>query len=123
MATYTGFSSKNFYLNGKDFSVRDEDLIKEDIINHIFTKKGERVNMPNWGTRIPEMAFEPLDDTTLEIIQTDLAEVIAYEKRVKLLKLLMVPDYDNNALMAQIVLEFYPSGTVDTLLLPIPIAV
>jgi uncharacterized protein len=121
MATFTGLSTKGYYLRGKEFTVTDEDLIKEDIINHIFTRKGERLMMPNFGTRIPEMAFEPLDDTTLGIIETDISEVIAYEKRVKLLNLLMVPDYDNNQLMAQIVLEFYPSGLQDTLLLPIPV--
>ena len=54
---YRGYSSYE-YQNKKTFSVTDVELVKLDLLNHIFTRKGDRVMMPNFGTRIPDLAFE-----------------------------------------------------------------
>lgn len=98
---YRGYSSYQ-YQTDRTFSVTNVDLVKMDILNHIFTRKGERVMMPNFGTRIPDMAFEPLDEITIAIVEEDLRAVVAFDPRVQLLALVMNPDYDTNTLTASL---------------------
>lgn len=97
---YRGFSSFEFE-RVKEFSINDVELVKIDLLNHIYTRRGERVMMPKYGTRIPEMVFEPLDDDTLEIIRTDLEIVFDSDPRVETMTLIVTPDYDQNAVRVQ----------------------
>lgn len=94
---YTGFSSSEF-AHKKKFRTRDFEIVKADLLNHIYTKKGERVMMPRFGTRIPEMVFEPLDDITIDIITDDLTAVFDFDPRVRTLNLQVIADHENNAI-------------------------
>lgn len=98
---YKGFSSAQWLSAGqKSFATANIETVKYDLYNHIFTEKGERVMMPNFGTRIPSLVFEQNDEVTLEIIREDLIEVFNYDPRVRLLNLEVVPLMDNNAIVA-----------------------
>lgn len=99
MALYKGFSTRNWRKN-RSFAITDIDLVKEDLLNHIFTIKGERVHMPNFGTRIPLLTFEQNDEITRDIIETDLREVFEYDPRVELVALNVMSLPDNNAIIA-----------------------
>lgn len=99
MAIYRGFSTQD-WRKRKSFQLNDVELVKRDLINHIFTIKGERVMMPNFGTRIPMLAFEPNDEITRKIVEDDLKTVINYDPRVKLLGLNVMSLPDNNAIIA-----------------------
>jgi len=96
---YIGFSSFEFQAN-KTFSLSDVELVKMDLLNHIFTRKGERVYMPTFGTSIPDMLFEPLDDETLETIEDELRTVFEYDPRVEVLEMSIIPSYDNHSVVA-----------------------
>lgn len=96
---YRGYSSYEYQAN-KTFSISDVELVKLDILNHIFTRKGERVMMPNFGTRIPDLAFEPMDGITLAILEEDLRAVVSFDPRVSLLNLLITPMPDTNTIIA-----------------------
>lgn len=96
---YRGYSSFEFESTGS-FKINDIELIKLDLLNHIFTRRGERVMMPRFGTIIPDLVFEPLDDETTEQVDSELRQVFDYDPRVELLQLDTVPDYDNNAVTA-----------------------
>jgi phage baseplate assembly protein W len=102
---YKGFSFKNFQKN-KSFIIKDIDLVKEDLRNHIFTRFGERVKMANFGTRIPDMLFEPLDIENLTNIYEDLETVFKYDPRVELLNLTILPDFDENIVLVYAELYF-----------------
>lgn len=56
--------------------------------------------LPNFGTRIPDLAFEPLDQITLDILEEDLRAVFDFDPRVQLLELRIVPYYDSNVVVA-----------------------
>lgn len=100
MATfYRGFSSRG-WKKTRTFSLTDIELVKQDLLNHIFTIKGERVMMPNFGTRIPILAFEPNDEQTLAVVEADLREVFNYDPRVKIINLSVVSLPDNNTILA-----------------------
>lgn len=111
---YRGYSSYE-YQSKKTFSIVDVELVKLDLLNHIFTRKGERVMMPNFGTRIPDMVFEPLDGITLDIIEEDLKAVFDFDPRVKLLDLVIQPSYDNNSVLASAKLLYIELNMTDTL--------
>lgn len=96
---YKGFSSYE-YERAKTFSINDVELVKLDLLNHIFTRRGERVMMPTFGTRIPDLAFEPLDAITLDILEEDLRMVFDFDPRVQLLRLQITPFFDENAVTA-----------------------
>ena len=84
-----------------------------DLLNHIFTKKGERVMMPNFGTAIPEMAFEPLDNETVSVVREEVLRVINYDPRVELVNIDTNPDYDRNSLYVGAQLFYIELGLTD----------
>lgn len=96
---YIGFSTRQYEKN-KSFILTDVDLVKQDLLNHIFTRKGERVKMPTFGTRIPDLVYEPLDASALDIITTDLTAVFKYDPRVTLNNLRVIPLYEDSAVKA-----------------------
>lgn len=102
---YRGLSFRNFSKN-KSIKLYDVDLIKKDLLNHIFTRRGERVKMFTYGTRIPDLVFEPLDDIALTVVNEDLNAVVASEPRVSLVDLRIVPLYDRNVIIASLVLYY-----------------
>lgn len=115
---YKGFSSIE-YQSHKTFALRDIELVKQDLLNHIYTRVGERVMMPTFGTRIPDLAFEPLDETTLMIVEDDLHKVIRFDPRVELVNLSVIPDYTNNAILASVTLLYKEFAITDTINLDI----
>jgi phage baseplate assembly protein W len=111
---YRGFSSFEYQKN-KTFKVTDIETVKLDLLNHIFTRRGERVMMPRFGTRIPDLAFEPLDDITLLLLEEDLRQVVAFDPRVTLLSLQLEPNYDENSVIARMRLQYVELNLVDSL--------
>ena len=99
MALYKGFSTAN-WLNNRMLVITDIEAVKTDLRNHIFTRLGERVMQPGFGTRIPDLPFEPNDSVTLNIIREDIIKVIDYDPRVRLLSLDLMPLPDNNTILA-----------------------
>jgi len=111
---YRGYSSFE-YENNKTFRLFDIELVKMDLLTHIYTKKGERVMMPTFGTLIPEMVFEPLTPETTSVIEEELFRVIDYDPRVSLLEMKVMPDYDNYSITASVKLLYVELNLVDNL--------
>ena len=63
----------------------DKDLAIQDLKNNFFTRRGERLMDPDFGSIIPEMIFEPLDDITKGEIQADAERIISLDPRWNLL--------------------------------------
>jgi phage baseplate assembly protein W len=77
--TYKGFSSKE---NKTNFKLYDIDLVKQDLINHFYIKKGEKLENPEFGTVIWDLLFEPMTEEVKELIAKDVEEIINYDPRV-----------------------------------------
>ena len=112
MALYKGFSSFEFQRK-KTFRINDIELVKLDLLNHLFTRPGSRVMMPNFGSIIPDLAFEPLDEQTLEILEEDLVRVMDFDPRVELIDLTILPDFDGSSVEAHVKLYFIEFDLVD----------
>lgn len=96
---YRGYNSWAFE-DDKSFTVKDIELVKVDLLNHIFTKRGERVMMPRFGTQIPEMIFEPLTEETVDIVYEELEYVFNYDPRVEIIRLNVIPNYERSSIYA-----------------------
>jgi len=113
-ALYRGFSSFEYESTG-DFKITDLNLVKLDLLNHIFTRRGERVMMPSFGTSIPDLTFEPLDDELVDELYEELIAVFEYDPRVELLDLNIVPNEDENRVTANAKLFYIELNLVDVL--------
>jgi phage baseplate assembly protein W len=69
--------------NSKVQQFADIELIKRDILNHFYTRKGERVMMPTWGCGIWNLLFEPFDAVTKDAIIYECQQVIESDSRVR----------------------------------------
>lgn len=119
MTIYKGFSTKDWGTH-RTFNLTDIDLVKRDLMIHIFTIKGERVMMPNFGTRISMLAFEPNDEDTRSAIESDLTDVFNYDPRVELMGLEVLCLPDNNAIVALADLLYVEFNIRDTLQIDVP---
>jgi len=79
----------------------------------MFTERGSRVMMPTFGTIIKELTFEPLDTDTLDELHSEVKSVLDYDPRIKILKLVIVPDYDTNSVVVEAILNYIELDTVD----------
>ena len=77
--TYRGFSSKN---KKSGFKLYDIDLVKQDIINNFYIRKGEKLENPTFGTVIWDMIFEQFTEEVKTIIAQDVETIINYDPRV-----------------------------------------
>ena len=111
---YKGISFAQFGYN-KSFKLLDYDLVKENLTKHIFTRRGERVNMTQFGTRIPDILFEPLDDNTLDIIESDIIDVINFDPRIRLLDLKVIPNFEENSVRVTATINYIELNLNDIL--------
>lgn len=104
-AFYKGITFRGFDEN-KSFRRTEVDLVKKDLLNHIFTRRSERIMMPTFGTRIPDLLMEPMDNTSLFVIRNDLIEVFNYDPRVILRGLRIDPLFEERAVVAIAELDY-----------------
>jgi len=109
---YKGYSTFEFQ-NSKSLSLRDVELVKMDLLNHIYTQRGTRIMMPTFGTIIPEIVFEPIDADTIDEVRDSIKGVFDYDPRVEILQLTVTPDYDRNSIFVLARLLYVELDTVD----------
>ena len=77
---YKGFSSNQTKNN---FKLYDIDLVKRDLLNHFYIRKGEKLENPSFGTIIWDMLFENFTSEVRRLITEDVEQIINYDPRVK----------------------------------------
>lgn len=104
-ALYRGFSLHQYRVN-QTTKLTDVELVKLNILTHIYTRRGERVMMSKFGTRIPDLIFEQMTPEIIEMIREDLIYVFGYDPRVKLLQLTVTPMWEAGAVLATARLQY-----------------
>jgi phage baseplate assembly protein W len=93
---YKGFSTVDpTNYGGKLF---DFDLIKQDIINHFNTRKGERVMNPTFGTIVWDLIMEPLTDQIKDLLTNDITTICNFDPRVSPLEI-KINEYEQGYLV------------------------
>ena len=82
MARFIGFSTKN--KQAINHTLTGKELVVEDLLNNIMTRKGERIMMPTYGSIVHDLVFEPLTSDIKKLIEEDLTQIINDEPRVNL---------------------------------------
>jgi phage baseplate assembly protein W len=79
--TYNGFSSQE---TKSSFKLYDIDLVKQDIINHFYIRKGEKLMNPDFGTVIWDLLFEQFTEEVKKLITEDVEQIINYDPRISI---------------------------------------
>ena len=70
---------------GNTVLMLNEDAVLNSVINIISTRKGERIFDPEFGSKIPDLLFEPIDAQTAHDIKISMILAIEkWEPRVKI---------------------------------------
>ena len=77
--TFKGFSSK---AEKRNFKIYDFECVKQDLINRLSVRKGERVENPEFGTIIYDCLFEPLTESLREQILEDITANLNADPRL-----------------------------------------
>lgn len=105
MVRYKGFSSRAYAETGT-FTLTDVEIVKYDLLNHLFTRKGERVRMPGYGTIIPDLAFEIIDEDVADAVHEEIVRVVKADPRLQMLNLQVIPLYDDNSLYVDLRVQY-----------------
>jgi uncharacterized protein len=86
--------------------------LEESIIIILRTRLGERVYRPNFGSRLSELVFEPMNTQTLLLIRLYVEEALeTWEPRIILNSILTSPDPKTGTV--EIVITYTPKDTYD----------
>ena len=87
--------------------------LEEAIVIILKTRLGERVYRPNFGSRLSELAFEPMNTETLSLIRLYVRESIElWEPRIDLLDILTERDPSNG--QVNITILYQPKDSYDS---------
>lgn len=110
MAFYNGFTTVG---RNKKFRIHDFELAKQDLINHLNIRKGEKLMQPKFGTIIWDMLFETLTDEVKLAIKADLDAIVRYDPRIEADSVVLT-EYENGIMVA-IDLRYVATDQVETL--------
>lgn len=77
--SFKGFSSR---AEQKNFKLYDFEVAKQDLINRLSIRKGERVENPEFGTIIYDAIFEPFTDALKDAIIEDVTANLNADPRI-----------------------------------------
>lgn len=106
---FVGYSSVDTSIKQTQYT--DLDLIKRDLINHFYTRKGERVMMPTFGSIIWDMIFEPMTADNISLIVSDSTTIVQQDTRVNLQSINLV-EYDHG-IQLQMNIYYQPLDIVE----------
>ena len=77
--TFKGFSSR---ADKRNFKLYDFEVAKQDLINRLSVRKGERVENPEFGTIIYDAIFEPFTEELKDAIIEDVTANLNADPRI-----------------------------------------
>jgi phage baseplate assembly protein W len=113
MRVFKGYSTV-----GKEygnFKIYDIELAKRDLLNEMYTRKGERLMSPTYGYIVWDVLFDPLTDDVVDIIREDTLRIISRDPRLGLNTLDVTEDIDLQTLTVKIILNYVPTATLSEL--------
>ena len=86
------------------------------MLNHFYTRRGERVGNPTFGSILPDLVFDPLDGTTERLALDDVNVIVNNDPRWNVLETLLSKPNDHS-LEIKVRLEYIDTGTAEELFL------
>jgi phage baseplate assembly protein W len=113
MVTFKGFSTVDKVR--APYTLEDIELVKRDLLNTFYTRRGERLMRPNHGSNIWDLLMNPEDTLTRAEIEEDVKRIIDAEPRVKHVETIMF--YSDQALRIEVTIQYIETGDQDALYL------
>ena len=110
--TFKGFSSR---AENSNFKLYDYECAKQDLINRLSVRKGERVENPEFGTIIYDAMFEPFTDALKDAIVEDVTANLNADGRISTQEIL-VSDVDHG-IAIQATITYLPLNITEKLAL------
>ena len=66
-------SAKGYYM---EMTESPEEEIRADFIHLLLTRKGTRYFLPDFGTRLYQFIFEPMDNRTFDAIEAEIRDAV-----------------------------------------------
>ena len=106
---FQGFSTKTnqFYPQ----RLYDIELAKQDLLNEIYTRKGERVMEPEFGSIVWELLFDPIGEQAQQDIKADMIKIVRRDPRWNLEEVQSNQTTDQSSITVQLDLTFVPTTT------------
>lgn len=114
MATYKGFSTIN-QLSQKKFKLVDYELIKQDLLNSLNTRRGSRLMSPREGCIVWELLYEPYTQDLTEKISSNIYEIVAQDPRISIVSLDLTPEPDQGTITLELNLNYTGTTTIEQL--------
>jgi phage baseplate assembly protein W len=97
--TFKGFSSK---AERQNFKVYDFECAKQDLINRLSVRKGERVENPEFGTIIYDSLFVPFTEQLKQAITEDIEANLTADPRIATDEILVTEEENGISIQASI---------------------
>tara|TARA_Y100000022_G_scaffold80964_1_gene69741 strand:+ start:8 stop:421 length:414 start_codon:yes stop_codon:yes gene_type:complete len=108
--TFKGFSSR---AEKKNFKLYDFEVAKQDLINRLSVKKGERVENPEFGTIVYDAIFEPFTEQLKEAVLDDVTANLNADPRITATEILVTEA--DKGLAIQATLTYVPLNITEKL--------
>ena len=95
---FKGISTYLYGLTQRMILLKDEDLIKRDILNALFTSKGSVPKNRNFGTSLPTLLMKQMTDELIESAKQEIVYVLSNEPRISISNIEHSVDYDQKRL-------------------------
>ena len=109
--TFKGFSSK---AERQNFKVYDFECVKQDLINRLSVRKGERVENPEFGTIIYDCLFEPFTDVLKDQITEDITANLNADPRLSTEEILV--SEEDHGIAIQATIKYVPLDITEKLI-------
>ena len=97
--TFKGFSSR---AEMRNFKLYDFECAKQDMINRLSVRKGERVENPEFGTMIYDAIFEPLTDILKDAIVDDITSNLNADPRIAAQEIILTEEQHGISIQASV---------------------
>ena len=108
--TFKGFSSK---ADQQNFKVYDFECVKQDLINRLSVRKGERVENPEFGTIIYDCLFEPFTEELKEQITKDITANLNADPRLATEEIIV--SEEDHGIAIQATIKYIPLNITEKL--------
>ena len=110
MPTFIGFNTINQF---KKFTLVDEALIKQDLLNAFNIRQGQLPGRPAFGTTLWDMLFESQTTETQAHIEAEVQRVAGGDPRIYVQSILAYPQ--ENGILLEVELTFVSSSNAERL--------
>ena len=108
--TFKGFSSR---AENQNFKLYDFECAKQDLINRLSIRKGERVENPEFGTIIYDCLFEPFTEALKDQITEDITANLNADPRLATEEIIV--SEEDHGIAIQATIKYIPLNITEKL--------